>query len=93
MTLQEKVKNTELLVREIIEHLEMGFLPKLKTLQKIARVGRSQHQLEEIGDLTIRTHVAQVIESEKFTESLYHQLEAITAALEQDMRKVLYEGR
>jgi hypothetical protein len=37
MTLQEKVKKTEQLVRELIEHLELGFSPKLKKLQKISR--------------------------------------------------------
>jgi len=90
MTLQEKVKKSEVLVREMIEHLELGFLPKLKKLQKISRVGRSQSQLEEIADLTIRTHVSQMLESEQFTESLFEKLSALTNALEKDMNDVLY---
>jgi len=61
MTLQDKVKNSELLVREMIEHLELGFLPKLKNLQKISRVSNNLSQLEEIADLTIRNHVVQVL--------------------------------
>ncbi len=92
MTLQEKVKNTERLLRELIEHLERGFVPKLHALHKLAKVSRDMNQLEEIGDLTIRTHVAQVLESEKFTDSLYEKLAAFAEALEQDMKKVLYEG-
>jgi hypothetical protein len=92
MTLQEKVKRTELLIRELIEHLEMGFLPKIQNLQKASRVGRSQTALQEIADITIRTQVAQVLESEKFTEALYERLTALMGALEHDMTKVLYEG-
>jgi len=90
MTLQEKVKKSEVLVRELIEHLELGFLPKLKNLQKISRVGRSQSQLEEIADLTIRTHVSQMLDSEQFTESLFEKLSNLTTALEKDMNDVLY---
>lgn len=90
MTLQEKVKKSEVLVRELLEHLELGFLPKLKKLQKISRVGRSQSQLEEIADLTIRTHVSQMLESEQFTESLFEKLSTLTNALEKDLNDVLY---
>jgi hypothetical protein len=90
MTLQEKVKKTEQLVRELIEHLELGFSPKLKKLQKISRVGKSRSQLEEIGDLTIRTHVSHVLESEKFTRDLFEKLASYTSAIESDMDQVLY---
>lgn len=90
MTLQDKVKNSELLVREIIEHLELGFLPKLKNLQKISRVSNNLSQLEEIADLTIRNHVVQVLESEQFTESLFEKLSLLTSALEKDMNDVMY---
>jgi hypothetical protein len=90
MTLQDKVKNSELLVREMIEHLELGFLPKLKNLQKISRVSNNLSQLEEIADLTIRNHVVQVLESEQFTESLFEKLSLLTSALEKDMNDVMY---
>ena len=90
MTLQDKVKKTDVLVREIMEHLELGFLPKIKSLQKISRVGRSQSQLEEIGDLTLRNHVAQVLESEQFTEELFEKLSVLTKAIQADMNDVLY---
>ncbi|MDG2390331.1 MAG: hypothetical protein P8M30_13550 [Planctomycetaceae bacterium] len=90
MTLQDKVKKSEVLVREMIEHLELGFLPKLKNLQKISRVGNSQSQLEDIADLTVRNHVVQVLESEQFTESLFEKLSVLTNALEKDMNDVLY---
>jgi hypothetical protein len=90
MTLQEKVKKTEQLMRELIEHLDLGFSPKLKKLQKISRVGKSQSQLEEIGDLTIRTHVALVLESEKFSQELFAKLTLYTSAIESDMDQVLY---
>jgi len=89
MTLHEKVKKTEVLVRELIEHMELGFLPKLKSLQKISRVGSSRSQLEEIADLTIRNHVSQVLESEQFTESLFEKLSSLTNALEKDMNDVM----
>jgi len=90
MTLQDKVKNSELLVREMIEHLELGFLPKLKNLQKISRVSNNLSQLEEIANLTIRNHVVQVLESEQFTESLFEKLSLLTSALEKDMNDVMY---
>ncbi|MBD3675483.1 MAG: hypothetical protein HUJ26_18375 [Planctomycetaceae bacterium] len=90
MTLQEKVKKSEVLVRELIEHLELGFLPKLKKLYKISRVGKSRSQLEEIADLTIRTHVSQMLESEQFTEDLFEKLSTLTTALEKDMNDVLH---
>jgi hypothetical protein len=90
MTTQEKVKNTELLVRELIQHLEMGFLPKLKRLSKVTRLGRANSKLEEIGDLTIRLHVSQVTESERFTESIHERLIELIQALEVDMQNVVH---
>ena len=90
MTLQEKVKRTEQLLRELIDHLDLGFSPKLKKLQKISRVGKSRSQLEEIGDLTIRTHVSQVLDSEKFSQALFEKLSLYTSAIEEDMKQVLY---
>lgn len=90
MTLQEKVKKSEVLVRELIEHLELGFLPKLKKLHKLSRVGKSRSQLEDIADLTIRNHVSQMLESEQFTEDLFEKLSTLTTALEKDMNDVLY---
>lgn len=90
MTLQEKVKKTEQLVRELIEHLDLGFSPKLKKLQKISRVGKSRSQLEEIGDITIRTHVSLVLDSEKFSQELFEKLTSYTSAIEKDMDQVLY---
>ena len=90
MTTQEKVKNTELLVRELIQHLEMGFLPKLKKLSKVTRLGRANSKLEEIGDLTIRLHVSQVTESERFTESIHERLIEFIEALEIDMQNVVH---
>ncbi|HUG19866.1 MAG TPA: hypothetical protein VMM56_12860 [Planctomycetaceae bacterium] len=90
MTTQEKVKNTELLVRELIQHLEMGFLPKLKRLSKVTRLGRANSKLEEIGDLTIRLHVSQVTESERFTETIHARLMELIEALEVDMQNVVH---
>lgn len=90
MTTQEKVKNTELLVRELIQHLEMGFLPRLKRLSKVTRLGRANAKLEEIGDLTVRLHVSQVTESERFTETIHERLMELIEALEIDINNVVH---
>jgi hypothetical protein len=90
MTTQEKIKHTELLVRELIQHLEMGFLPKVKRLSKVTRLGKQNAKLEEIGDLTVRLHVSQVTESERFTESIEEQLGKLIASLEADMKSALH---
>ena len=92
LTLREKFTDAERLLRELIDHLEKGFLPKLYELQKLVRVSASQSADEPIEDLTVYTHAENVLESEQFTLKMYQRLHSLLESINADATLIVNEG-
>lgn len=92
LTLREMCIDAERLTRELIEHLDQGFIPKANSLSKTAKAGLEDNPLEPISDLTIRTRAAELLESEKFTNQLYERLSRYFAAIDQGVAKIRNGG-
>ena len=93
MTLREKYKAADVIVRELIEHIELGFLPKVRQLERLVEPQESSgvYRLPENSatDRTIRDEVGVVLESELFTDDVVEQLRALLESIDSDVAQIL----
>lgn len=89
MTLRQKLSEADKLVRELTHHLEHGFIPKAHVLRRTARQGSDSGDDPDVTDLTVRSTVETVMNSDKFTRQLTDRLSRFLAAIEGDVEKIL----
>jgi hypothetical protein len=90
LTLREKLRDSAQLSRELIEHLELGFLPKLVEL--VEKSPPKTDPQDFVPDITIRNLVAAVLESEQFTARLDENLKQYTDSLMKELRQMSANG-
>ena len=86
MTLRQKLTEADKLTRELMDHLERGFIPKVHNLRRVTRHG-SEIENESITDLTVRSTADLVLESAAFTTELAKGLEQYLSAIHADLNK------
>ena len=84
MTLRQKLMEADKLTRELTDHLERGFVPKVHNLRRVTRHG-SEVENESITDLTVRSTADLVLDSAAFTTELVRGLEQFLAAIDAEM--------
>ena len=92
LTLREKLRDAAHSVRELIEHLEMGFVPKVHELRKLCRQHDPTSDAAPVADSTVRSHVHTVIESDRFTAGLVENLEKYLNSIQKDVANVVSRG-
>ena len=92
LTLREKLRETLRGVRELIDHLELGFVPKVHELRRMTRQHEAASGIVPVSDLTVRSHVLSVLESERFTVGLNDTLEKHLNSIKRDVSEVV-KGR
>ena len=92
LTLREKLREAEHVLRELTEHLEMGFIPKVHELKKLSRQHDPASGLPPVADLTIRSYVSSVFESDRFSGGLVESLEKYLNAIQKDVSEVINRG-
>jgi hypothetical protein len=92
-TLREKFVDAERLSRELIEHLDQGFLPKALELARLVRpINGEPPGLHDLEDVTVRTQAARLLESEAFTDQVYESLQVYCTAIDNAVSKIVSEG-
>lgn len=89
MTLREKLNEAEKLTRELIDHIEHGFIPKAQQLQRLAKKGKNDEEGIHISDMSIRENAAQLLESERFTEEVYEKVSRFLVAIDKEMTEII----
>jgi hypothetical protein len=92
LTLREKLIEAEKLSRELIDHLERGFIPKAHELRRQARRANEPDHQDEIKDVTVRSMVDQVLHSDDYTRQLGDRAERLLAAIDTDVRTIFENG-
>jgi len=72
LTLRERVVAAMRSNRELIEHLEQSFIPKVHTLRRVTRP--EQPGADEPGDKVVHSAAASVLEADHFTVGVYQHL-------------------
>ncbi|MCA8996130.1 MAG: hypothetical protein KDA80_04075 [Planctomycetaceae bacterium] len=89
LTLHDKLSEADKLVRELIHHLESGFIPKAHGLRRTAREGRDPTEMDEVTDLTIRNSVEVVVQSDAFSREVGEKLHGFLMSIDHDVDAIL----
>lgn len=91
-TLRDKCRDANRVVREIIDHLENGILPKLNSLKKLARSREQGFDPSSVRDVTIRTHAAAILEAEQYSIKLDEESKALLSAIATEVEHLVDTG-
>lgn len=89
LTLRNKLNEAERIARELIHHVEHGFIPKVRELRRTARHGNDPKEQDLITDKTIRNAVEKTLTSDDFTRKLSDDLTAYLESIEADVQRIL----
>ena len=89
MTLRETFTGSERLTRELIEHLEQGFLPKVVELQKLVRPHSDVQIDPALQDAALRNSAIRLISSEEFSNQLFERLQSYCVRIDQSVAKMV----
>ena len=84
MTLRQKLMEADRLTRELMDHLERGFVPKVHNLRRVTRHG-SEVDSDTITDLTVRSTADLVLDSASFTTELAKGLEQFLTSIDAEI--------
>ena len=78
-TLRELLNGSERICREITEHLNSDYLPRVKEVERLLRPHK--HRKVELSDRTVANAVSHQEKAEGYAAELISQLEEILAAI------------
>jgi hypothetical protein len=91
LTFREKIRDETQLVRELVEHVEQSFLPRLSQLE--TRLSpRPGHADDEVADISVRNLVSSVLESETYGSALDQRIEVLGQAIVRESQRILNPG-
>jgi hypothetical protein len=91
LTCREKLRDAAHLTRELVEHLEQGFSPKLQELIRQLKV-RPGDATESVSDTTVRNLAAAILDSERFTSQLEDRLTRYCDSIFSDVQQMARKG-
>lgn len=91
-TLREKCRDANRVVREAIDHIENGFLPKVHALRKLARSREQSFDPSSVRDVTIRTHAAAVLEAEQYLAKLDEESKQLLTSIAVEVEHLVNTG-
>jgi hypothetical protein len=92
LTLRDKCREANRVIRELIDHLEQGFLPKVRNLRKLARGKEQGYDPSLVRDVTIRTHAATLWEAEQYTVRLDEESKQLFQAIAREVEQLVSTG-
>ena|SRR6056297_1744591 len=86
MTLREKLTEADRLMRELMDHLDNGFIPKTRSLSRALQ----EHGTDTsaMSDMTVRQHAAEIIDDNRYSEKLYEKIGALLVSIDQDVMQI-----
>ena len=92
LTLRDKCREANCVLRELADHLEQGFLPKVKSLRKLARSQAEGFDPSLVRDVTIRTHASALLEAEQYTARLDEESKQLFVAIATEVEQLVSTG-
>lgn len=86
LPLREKFTNAERLTRELIDHLDQGFLTRVQELRRVARKDES----DGVTDKSVRAHCTKLFESDDFTRKLSAELHQYIESICDEMQPMIF---
>ena len=90
LTLREMFTDAERMTRELIEHLDQGFIPKANELGRAIRpIEDDPDRSTNIEDVTIRNYAVRLLESEDFTDQLYDKIAEYCVGIDASVSRIV----
>jgi hypothetical protein len=89
MTLREMFSHAERISRDLVDHLERNLLPRSRQLARLVRPTETESFPADVEDVTVRSHVARLIESEDFTDQVYGRLADFCEAIDASASRIV----
>ena len=86
MTLRDKLNEAERVMRELMDHLDNGFIPKARSLGRSLQEHGNDVTL--ISDTTVRQQAAEIIDSNRYSEKLYRRVGELLVAIDEDVATI-----
>jgi len=83
LTLREMFTNAESLIRDLEDHLQKSFHPKSRAAHELVRSHNIPAARDAIPDSVVRHHVATLLSSDDYSESLLNKLDLYLTAIEE----------
>lgn len=91
-TLRDRCRDANRVVREVIDHLENSFLPKVSSLRKLARSREQAFDPSSVRDVTIRTHAAAILEAEQYSIKLEEESKRLLSIIATEVEQLVNTG-
>jgi hypothetical protein len=88
LTFREKIRDCAHRTRELIEHLEQSLLPRIHELQAKCKPPRTAHD-EPVPDVTIRSLVASLLDSQRYASQIEDQIEAYSQSIDAELNQIM----
>ena len=88
MPLRDRVREAEQLVRELADHLERGFIPKIHEVRKLTRSEKSSSG-EVVMDSTVRTTVDTALSRHEYSVELCRKLDRFLQSIDREFRQIV----
>ena len=86
LTLRELFKTTEILARDLVEHLEKNFLPRVHGLEQLVQPQDVRFKTH-IPDVSVRRHASEALASDEFTQKQFKKINEYLAAIDQELAR------
>lgn len=84
MPLRDLFVHAEHQVRDLAEHLDLNFLPKLYSLDELVH---PKEGTSDARDITVRNRATEVLESDKFTQQMLQKIHDCLNAIDEALRR------
>jgi len=91
LTLREQFTHCDHLLRELVDHLEQSFLPKIQKLDESVQPLTNPSDPNAVPNFTIRNQVAAILSSDDFAQALHKKLQEYLKVIEQSAGRALGE--
>ncbi len=89
MTLREMFSDTERLAAELVEHLELGFIPTNEQLIRLVRVVPDGIEQRQVEDISVRNQAAELLKCDNFTQDLFEKLDEYLKAIDLSVNQII----
>lgn len=89
LTLREMFSDSERLASELVEHLELGFIPTNEQLIRLVRVVPDGIEKRRVEDISVRNQAAELLKSDNFAQELFDKLDEYLKAIDQSVNRVI----
>lgn len=89
LTLRDKVREAIQTTRDLADHIQNSFLPKAENLTRVSSLEALATNSALVSDLTVRNHVAAVLEADQYTDRLDDRGEQLFVGILSEVEEIV----